>query len=85
MRKSITARSGGNALLRLYRLLPAAGLLGLQAAPAPAQEADPGVIDLSPITVVGELDTGYAAQQAISATRTAAPREEIPQTVEVLN
>lgn len=47
--------------------------------------ADTGAIALSPITVVGQLDTGYAAKQAISATRTAAERDEIPQTVEVLN
>lgn len=45
--------------------------------------ADTGAIELSPITVVGQLDTGYAAQRAISATRTAAERDEIPQTVEV--
>lgn len=48
-----------------------------------AQEGGP--IELSPITVVGQSDTGYAADRAISATRTAADRNEIPLTVEIFN
>jgi iron complex outermembrane receptor protein len=51
---------------------------------AEAQSAESGAIELSPITVVGQFDTGYRSERAISASRTAAETRDLPQTIQVL-
>lgn len=72
-------------VLSFVTALCAPSLSGQETAATPTSEKKVEALVLSPFTVTAELDQGYMASNAVSATMTDTPIKDIPGTVTVVN